>query len=195
MREPPVRSRNRSVRRDEICVTGSARLRAAANSMASGRPSRRAQMSAITFRTASESSKDAPAACARAMDNSAAPPGAERRNRPHGLARYPQCLAAGGDKPQAGTVVQQNLGRRRGRVDDVFAVVEDDDHFAVADHVGKPLRVGHVERRRDRALHRGRITDRRQLDEVAAAGQCIGGGARRVPTRAGSCRHRPDRRG
>ena len=93
---------------------------------------------------------------------------------------HAQRFATGGHEPQARAAAQQIFGHGGGRVDDVLAVVEHDDHLAVADHVGEPGGVGYVERGRDRRGHRDRITDRRELDEVAAVGERDRFGARHL---------------
>ena len=65
-------------------------------------------------------------------------------------------------------MAEQTFSGSGGRVDHVLAVVEDDDHLAVADRVDEKLGVGHVQRRCDRRGNPRRIADRRELDEVAA---------------------------
>ena len=129
------------VQADEICVSGNARVRAAASSMASGSPSRRAQMSAITAWWSSESSSGAPAACARATKRLHGVVGRERRHRPDGLAADSQSLAARGEEPQRRAAAQQVLGDLGGRRDHVLAVVEHDQHLPVTDQLGEPARV------------------------------------------------------
>ncbi len=129
-------------------------------------------MSAIERRRSSDSSRGAPAACARATNSWAASSAVERRHRPHGLARSRAALR--GSWPRAAS-----RGQRRSRSSATAAAASmtcsqlssDDDQLAIADHVGEPGGVGHVERRRDRRGHRGRITDGRELDEVATVGR------------------------
>jgi hypothetical protein len=58
-----------------------------------------------------------------------------------------------------------DLGRGR---DHVLAVVEHDEHLAVADQLGQPGRVRELERGGDRGADAGRIADGRQLDQATA---------------------------
>ena len=97
--------------------------------------------------------------------------GCERRHLPHHLATDPQRLAACRDDPQTTAAPEQILGQGGRGIDDVLAVVEDDDHLAVADHVREELRIGHVEGCGGGRSHCGRISHRRELDDVAAVAE------------------------
>ena len=154
--------------RAAIWASGNARVRAAASSMASGSPSSRAQMSAMTVvPSSSASSIAAPAAWARVEEQPDGVVGGQRRHRPDGLAADPQPLAARGEEAQARAAPQQVLGDLGGGGDDVLAVVEHEQQVLVADHLGEPVRVRQVEGRGDRRGNAGRITDRGQLDQAA----------------------------
>ena len=112
--------------RAAIWVIGNARVRAAASSMASGSPSSRAQMSAMTPSWSSASSIGAARGRRAGEEESDGVVGRQRRHRPDGLAADPQPLAARGEEPQARAATQQVLGHLGGSGDDVLAVVEHD---------------------------------------------------------------------
>jgi hypothetical protein len=69
VRPPPASSRNRSPSRPAISATGNLRTRAAANSMASGRPSRRRHSSATTSTLAASRLKPGSAVAARSLNS------------------------------------------------------------------------------------------------------------------------------
>ena len=60
----------------------------------------------------------------------------------------------------------------------MLAVVEHDEHLAVADQLGEAARVGKRERGGDGGADAGRIADGRELDEARAERQRGGPGAR-----------------
>ena len=72
MRAPPVNSRNRSCRLSRISASDNARTRAAASSMASGTPSRRAQISPTAAALSSVTAKSGRAWRARSVNKSMA---------------------------------------------------------------------------------------------------------------------------
>ncbi len=72
VRAPPVNSRNRSCRLSRISVNDSARTRAAANSIASGTPSRRRQISVTVAALSSSTTKSGRARRARSTNSSIA---------------------------------------------------------------------------------------------------------------------------
>ena len=94
--------------------------------------------------------------------------GPERWHWPNGLATHPQSLAARGEDPQRRAVTQQIFGDfSRGR-DHVLAVVEDDEHLAIVDHLGQPVRVRQRERGRDRGPDARRVADWREFHQAPA---------------------------
>ena len=160
-------NRNRSFKRAEICSSGRAQceLRPARSPAAGRRAGHRCQ------RCEHARHPSAPAALLqpeRSANSWAASPAA-REGTAHTVSPGMwQRLSAGRHESHAGAVAEQTFSGSGGRVDHVLAVVEDDDHLAVADRVDEKLGVGHVQRRCDRRGNPRRIADRRELDEVAA---------------------------
>ena len=197
-------SRKRSSRRAAICSTGIVRSRAAASSIASGRPSSRRQISA-TAGCRSEAGRDRAGAIEEQLDRGIV---AERRDRDEVLARDRQRLAAGRDDPQARAGAEQRVGQRRGGADQVLAVVEAEDRLAVEQHVDQPLEP--VARRRARAVEHGALAqaergqrgghdldlggDRRELDHPHAAVDAVHPARERLAGEPRLARRRPGRR-
>ena len=132
-REPPVllrRSRNRSSRWSSICAGLSERTRAAASSIASGIPSSRRTISAIVatipvVQLEPRVGGDGPLG-EQPGGGGGRPVRVERRHRFAVLAVDAERLPARGEHAQRGRGVEQVLDERRGRVDEVLAVVDDE---------------------------------------------------------------------
>ena len=98
----------------------------------------------------------------------------QRRHAEDDLARDPESLTAGGQDPQAGAAPEERLRDGRARVDQVLAVVEDEQDLAVAQmlddeldvRLGLPLpdaeHVGHG------LDDEGGVADCRELDQPHA---------------------------
>ena len=166
--EPVVQTRG------QVCWIGNARVRAAASSMASGSPSRRVQMPAITREVIVGGLERCADVCGAGDEELDGVVRRERRHRPDGLAADSQPLAAGGDDAQAGAAAQEVLGDLGGRPDHVLAVVEHQEHLPIADHLRQSARVREVERRSDRGADAGWIADGSQLHQAPAERQVRG---------------------
>ena len=179
----------RSSRRAATCWSPSAAARAAANSMASGMPSRRRQIAAIAGRFSpcgekSERNRLCPGdeQLHRAVpeDICPAPPDArggtsERRNAIDVLALDPQDLAAGCQNRRARTQARERFRQLRRRVDDVFAIVENKEEFSSTDRASDGLGGNLVaaqlqpEDAGDRGRHQTGIRQRGQFDKPTVA--------------------------
>ena len=95
----------------------------------------------------------------------------ERGNVDDDFTRHAKRLPARGKDPQTRAGAKEGAGEDRGRIEDVFAVVEDEQRALVADEVaergGRPARrpILESERGEGRLDHERRVLDRRQLDE------------------------------
>ena len=157
---------------------------AAASSIASGSPSRRATISAIAGADAAVTSKSGRTARARSMNRctpsnweSSASVGRwprvrdpERRDRVLLLAAEVQAGAAGHEDPELRRGGEE-AGDDRGGVLEVLEVVEHEEHVAIAQRVRdgveeRPFRgLADEERRRDRRRQQVGFRDRGELDE------------------------------
>ncbi len=177
-RDPDVRSSRRCSSRASIAVGDSSLTRAAASSIASGRQSSRSQISAIASRSASSGSevrahgagrsrnrRTASSRVSGARGNSCSPCDAQPHAARHGDL---QARARGDDRRE-----------RRGRVDDLLEVVDDEQQPAALD-VGDEallevaLAVEEPERPRDRADHVAGIPDGLERHEDDAVRELVG---------------------
>ena len=150
VRLPPVSSRKRSDNRSATSLIDIARSRAAASSIASGKPSSRRTISTTAPMVRSSMTTSGRAAAARSANsrtagNSSAnstplPVGrlAERRHGEHDLADDAERFAAGREHAHVRAQPEQVFGQARTRVDHVLAVVEHDHRGLVGEHVGEP---------------------------------------------------------
>ena len=104
----------------------------------------------------------------------------ERRRAPGHLAAHAQRLAAGRQDDNVGAGAQQGGGEPGARVQEMLAVVQDDQQPPLGQlpgqrDLGRP-RLGqrHVQHRRDRLRHQLGTRERRQLDDVDAVGIAVG---------------------
>ena len=101
----------------------------------------------------------------------------QRRHAEGVLAGEAQRLAAGGQDREIGAVAEQAIREPARRVEEVLAVVEDEEHAPAPQrrhqHVeGRaPRRVVHAQDRGHRGHQEDRIGERRELDEPGAAGE------------------------
>ena len=114
-----------------------ARMRAAASSMASGRPSRWRTISTTSSTLSGPSANPGRAAMAHSTKSRAAGASSgdrrsgalvgnrERSHAPHLLAGKSEHLATGGQDGDAGTPAEESLGERRDGASKMLAVVED----------------------------------------------------------------------
>ncbi len=119
VRAPPVNSRNRSCKLSRISVSDNARTRAAANSIASGKPSRR--RADFAHRSADVVVADrrnrARARRARSVNSSTASSvERQRRHPPAHLAGHPDRFTARRQARQPRTCVEQRDHQRRARI-------------------------------------------------------------------------------
>ena len=195
VREPPVRSRNRSVRRDAIWVDR--------KGAAAGRRQLDRQRQAVETR--GDSARPAGTLGGLEATRRLLAPAHEEGHCVLGSASggtghtiSPGTRRASRSSPPGapGTALQQFLRQPRRPLDDVLTVVEDDDDLAIGDHVGERLRG-----RARRAPLRSQLVPRPDHRPAPARRGSRRRPMRRppslvpVPTRAGSCLHRPDRRG
>ena len=89
--------------------------------------------------------------------------------------RSPSRLVASSRRP--GQRSQQALGDLGGGRDHVLAVVEHDQHVAVADHLSQPVRVGQIEGGGDRRGDTGRVANGSQLHQAPTQAQIFSRGA------------------
>ena len=178
----------RSSSRARSCGSDSTRSRAAASSMASGTPSSRRHSRTTSATFAAVSSKSPVAARARSTNSETASNAVasgtrrrvdlrhgHRRHRQQVLAVHRQRLPAGREHRQVLGAAQQLGDERRARVDEVLAVVQDQQqpvpahrHHEVVDlPLGEP--VVQAVRLRDRARHQRRLGPAGQLDHRDAA--------------------------
>ena len=120
--------------------------------------------------------------------------GRRDRQRPHPddrLAAESEGLPARGDQPQRRCLPEQRVGEHGARVEEVLAVVEDDEHLAGRDVVDQPGDrpaagfVAKAERRHDRLRHELRITHAGKLDQPRTIGDAAGEVARDAEGEAG----------
>ncbi len=195
-RLPPVSSRNLLPSRADSCATVSALTRAAASSMASGMPSSWRQMSltaARVLRGQGETGAGQRGAVAEQPDRLSLGRGpripcvrrghGQRRDRPARLARHAQPGLAGGQDPKLRTAAQQGRDHVGGGVDDVFAVVHDQQGLCVPQpsrDAGQQGPAGLLPRRqdqRDGGDNQIRAADRGQLHQpypVRIPSRCLG---------------------
>jgi len=109
----------------------------------------------------------------------------QRRDRAQGLTVDAERLPAGGHDPHPRAGGQDRARERGGRLDDMLAVIEDDDVVPVSQRRGQPIQrarpgiarparddaLADAERVEDRVRHLGRIGHRRELDEPGSSGQ------------------------
>ncbi len=172
-RGPDPRSRLRPSR-SRIEAGLSRRTRAAASSIANGRPSRRRQISRMAASDSPVGSEVRPLR-SRAVDEQGDGPFAvEGRDGVPAFAGDPQEFAAGHQRPQAGSRPDQTShdpGRRR---EQLFEVVQDEEHRPLAQVGAQGLArrpVGcfpDVEGDRDGRLQEVRVAKRREVDEPDA---------------------------
>ena len=187
-RLPPVSRRKRSSRRAAISVTPRARVRAAASSMASGMPSSRRQISAMTGAFSARQREAGLRRPARARRRAARPPigaaasrsatsgggQAQRRDAVGRLTGNAQRLAAGGQDGQPGRVAQQRVGLTGAGVNQMLAVVQDHQQLLVAQIVGQrsiertARLLRHAQRAADGRDQQRRVGYRGQLDQPGA---------------------------
>ena len=150
--------------------------RAAASSIASGMPSSRVHSAATSASPPSSSSP--PAAAARCtIEGGRVRSGAriERRDHVDVLPRQLERLAAGGEDDDVRTRGEHAIDQLGGRIEDVLAVVEDEQHVARAQRVGELIerRAARVERDEARARDgRGEVVavlERREIGEERTA--------------------------
>ena len=98
----------------------------------------------------------------------------QRRHAEDDLARDPEGLTAGGQDPHAGAAPEERLRDRRARVDQVLAVVEDEQDLAIAQMLDDELdvRLGLPFADAEDVGHglddQGGVADRRELDQPYA---------------------------
>ena len=152
-------------------------VRAAASSIASGRPSRRAQICSIRCSSPGCS-------CSRGFERAGA--AQEQLRRGLGRQRRDGELVLGAD-PQRGAARDHELRARRdgqqpgqvGRgVEQLLEVVEHEQQLAAAEHGGQAFALGRAELLRDLRGHARGVVERGELDEVRAVGE-----VRRAPVR------------
>ena len=119
--------------------------------------------------------------------------------RPHRvdlLAGNAERLAAGGDELQRRACGEQRLDDADDGVDDVLAVVENDQEAARRHVLGQArlergaVDVGDAERRGDNGGHALAVLERRQVDEPDAVGEGVELLTRQLPAPVASCRSR-----
>ena len=150
-RLPVVSSRKRSSICRRICSTVNARSRTAASSIANGIPSRRAQSAATASPLSAVSSNPGERGAGTVheeVDGLEAEErlrGTVRGRRRHGQGRErhrhlpsdPQRLAARREDPHARTTTHQRVREDRRRVEDVFAVVQDQQEPFLGEELGQ----------------------------------------------------------
>ena len=182
--------RNRSCSRSRTPAAPSSGTRAAASSMASGRPSSRRQMSTTSATLCSLSSKVGCSACTRLTSRATAPDAcAAGRSGVAGsdsvATRY-RCssailseLLAGDQQASLGCALDERLRKRAGGVQEMLAVVEHQQHGAIAQRVDHFVLRAPVARecRAQRLSHgrrqQGRVGHRRQLDHPSAVSELV----------------------
>jgi hypothetical protein len=187
-RDAAASSLKRSPRRCAIWAGDIERTRAAASSMASGMPSRRRQMAITSATLAGVTWKSVPASRARSWNSLTAPkrrlssgssPGAGRakgRQPVQRFAVHPEQLAARGQDAQAGQARSSRCGQGSHRLQDVLAVVQQQQDAALGDAGSQGLEKRHA-RDGTHAEPVGDLVDEDvavveggQLDEVDAVG-------------------------
>ena len=134
VRAPPVSSRKRSCRLSTISSSDNARTRAAASSIASGMPSRRRQISATDGGVVVGEVKSGRARRARSANSSMASSASDSDGtRQVASPATPMRLAAGGQQRQPGAGTQQGVDQRGAGVEQVLAVVQHQQHLAIAE--------------------------------------------------------------
>ncbi len=221
VRLPPVSRRKRSSSRSASCSTGMVRLRAAASSRASGRPSSRRQIWATASALSPVSAKSGRTARARSTNRSTAGtrvsrPRADRRCRGgaagRGAAARRTATAARGWWPApaaAGQAPSRASTSSAAAIEDVLAVVEDQQHRGGVQHLDQPVAgTAHVHGASlqgrdvpgpDRVDHRGqhvaRVRDLGQLHDPHGVGRRRAQGAGGLDGQPGLARAaRPDQR-
>ena len=165
-------------------------VRAAASSIASGRPSSERHSSSHRVAGLVATSR-ARGATGEQLDGVGE---RERRELEHGLAVDVERHLAGAQDPQPGGGVEEADRERRGRVDDVLAVVEDHHGGAALEPLEqRRLAAGDVQRgdqRVEDVVGRRRGFEPRQPDAAGRLRRALGRSRSRPP----SCRCRPARR-
>ena len=145
-------------------------MRAAASSIASGSPSRRAQICSIRCVVAGLERRRGLSARARRRNSSAEGFGGQRRDGE---------LVLGAD-PQRGAARDHELRARRDReqpgqvgrgVEQLLEVVEHEQQLAAAEDGGQALALGRAELLGDLRRHARGVVERGELDEVRAVGE------------------------
>ena len=140
--------------------------------MASGSPSRRRQISATASGSA-PGSKSGRTVRARSANRRWAGSGRQRLDRADRLAGYAERLAAGGEDAEPRAAGEERLGEVGGGVDDVLAVVEDEQGVRAAREVVDQAG-GRVVVARRLALRASRVVSRRPSAETTAPGTASG---------------------
>ena len=173
--------------RSRISPGASSLARAAASSIASGRPSRRRQtlrdvrcaagveLEAGIDRLRPSCEEPHGIGLDERLERKAGIGSLERRHRILALRRQPQRRAARGQDPETRGSGEQVADEGRGR-EDLLEVVQHEQHAALAevlDHAfGQvPLALADVERLRDRGHEQLRVRDRREADEQGAVAE------------------------
>ena len=174
-RRPPVRSRRRSSRRSTRSAGERLLVRAAASSMASGTPSRRRQISSTSSRLADGSNVGEAADRPLVEQLDARPGGFEGCDGDELLVAEAEALSRRGEHPDVRAALGDGVGQVGRTVDDVFAVVEDEQRSARLqrrhDRLGQrpPQALLHVQDAGHRPGHLARRAVPGELDEPGAA--------------------------
>ena len=176
-----------SSRRAARPSTPSTSTRGAANSIASGKPSSLRQISTTSGAFASVSAKSSTIAVTRSTNSCTAGKAAasaavslddglraaERSEAVLAFTRYPERLPAGRQDVDARRSAENRRRQAGHRVDDVLAIVEQQEHPVVSeggDQAGKRIFGAdfQAEHGRNRARHQARVAERRQIDQPDA---------------------------
>ena len=195
-RAPPTSTAKMSSSRSASWAGERIRIRAAASSIASGRPSSRRQMVSTAAAFSSVSRNDGRTSCARCSNSlTASDPASseggrrgialgqrQRRNRPAELTLHAEGLAAGGQQDQR-RARRQQIFRQAGRgLREVLAVIQHQQRRMVGNVLGYgldrvlPGGIGHAELGGDRLADDARVFDLGQRHPGRPAGK---GGVRR----------------
>ena len=180
-RDPPPKSRNRSSSRRAISTGGIDPTRAAANSSASGIPSRLRQISITAATLPASTTKPSAAAPACSANNwtaavaRASPGGAPSSRQVQGpdaahlFTLEAQRFATRDQHVHVGRVRQHDVHQLCSRVEDVLTVVQQDEHPPIGEVRGQRLTTGRRRTYRscDRVHDLVVARDRSQLDEPA----------------------------
>ena len=148
-------------------------MRAAASSIASGRPSSRAQMRSMCSASPAASSSRESSARARRRNRSADGAAAERRDRQFVLAGDAQRGAAGHDELRARRRGQQAADLRR-RVEELLEVVDHQQQRAAREQAHQPFALGGAQLLRDLGGDERGVGERGERDEAGAVGELRG---------------------